>query len=142
MENGNRADLGDLARHVCNAGNATNLVCGAGPGNDLPNDINDRSGQDPGLMRRLDNCRKWIMLDAFIAGAGDANAAKGLWITEAIGPFDGPGKHDVLFNNRLGVVVPPGIVDLILKKITTLFRYGRSGGLYYADVICTYCFQR
>ena len=55
-------------------------------------------------------------------------------ISETIGPFDGPGKHDVLFNNRVGVVVPPGIVAMILKRIKPLLTYDRRGGLYCADL--------
>ena len=55
-------------------------------------------------------------------------------ISETTGPFDGPGTHDVLFNNRLGVVVPPGIVNMIIKRIKPLLTYDRRGGLYCADL--------
>ena len=55
-------------------------------------------------------------------------------ISETTGPFDGPGTHDVLFNNRLGVVVPLGIVNMILKRIKPLLTYDRRGGLYCADL--------
>ena len=50
------------------------------------------------------------------------------------GPEDGPGTHDVLFNNKLGVVVPPGVVNKILERIKPIFKYDRSGGLYTANV--------
>ena len=62
-----------------------------------------------------------------------ADVSKALYsISETTGPFDGPGTHDVLFNNRLGVVVPPGIV--IIKRIKPLLTYDRRGGLYCADL--------
>ena len=64
-----------------------------------------------------------------------ANVSRALHsISETTGPFDGPGTHDVLFNNRLGVVMPPGIVNLILKKIKPLLQYDRRGGLYCAEI--------
>ena len=40
----------------------------------------------------------------------------------------------VLFNNRIGVVVPPGVVDLILKYVSPIMQYDREGGLYVAEV--------
>ena len=55
-------------------------------------------------------------------------------ISKVAGPADGPGDHDVLFNNRIGVVVPPGVVDLILKYVSPIMQYDREGGLYVAEV--------
>ena len=55
-------------------------------------------------------------------------------VSRTTGPADGPGKNDVLFNNRLGVVVPAGIVDKILEKIEPVMQYDRRGGLYCAEV--------
>ena len=55
-------------------------------------------------------------------------------VSETTGPEDGPGTHDVLFNNKVGVVVPAGIVNLILTKIKPILQYERRGGLYCADV--------
>jgi hypothetical protein len=49
-------------------------------------------------------------------------------------PADGPGNFDVIFNNRLGAVVPAGIVDKILEKIKPILQYDRRGGLYCAEV--------
>ena len=43
------------------------------------------------------------------------------------------GKY-VLFNNKIGVVVPPGVINKILKKITPIAEYPREGGLYCADM--------
>ena len=50
-------------------------------------------------------------------------------VSKTTGPADGPGKYDVLFNYRLGVVVPAGIVDKILEKIKPIMQYDRRGGL-------------
>ena len=55
-------------------------------------------------------------------------------VSMTTGPADGPGKHDVIFNNKRGVVVPAGVVDKILERITPIFEYTRRGGLYIADV--------
>ena len=40
---------------------------------------------------------------------------------------------DVLFNNKVCVVVPPGVVDAVLRQIKPVARYHREGGLYIAD---------
>ncbi len=50
------------------------------------------------------------------------------------GPEDGPGQFDVLFNNKKGVVVPPGIVEKILQSVTPITEYPRKGGLYVAEM--------
>ncbi len=55
-------------------------------------------------------------------------------ISKVAGPAEGPGDHDVLFNNRVGVVVPPGIVDLVFNYVKPLMQYDREGGLYVAEV--------
>ena len=60
-------------------------------------------------------------------------------IRATTGPEDGPGTHDVLFNNKLGVVVPPGVVNKILERIRPIFKYDRSGGLYTAKVKLSSC---
>ena len=39
------------------------------------------------------------------------------FVSRTTGPADGPGRYDVLFNNRLGVVVPACIVYKILENI-------------------------
>ena len=54
-------------------------------------------------------------------------------VSRVTGPKDGPGKQDVIFNNRVGVVVPPGIVDEILKRVKPLARYEREGNLYVGE---------
>ena len=50
------------------------------------------------------------------------------------GPEDHPtGLQDVMFNNKIGVVMPPGLVNLLLKHIKPIARYPRRGGLYVGD---------
>lgn len=39
----------------------------------------------------------------------------------------------VMFNNRIGVVMPPGLVGLLLKHVNPVARYFRRGGLYVCD---------
>ena len=55
-------------------------------------------------------------------------------VSQVAGPEDGEGKHDVLFNNKRCVVVPPGIVEKILKVIQPITEYKRKGGLYLAEM--------
>ena len=50
------------------------------------------------------------------------------------GPYDGPGKQDILFNNKRCVVVPAGTVDKILKSVAAVLEYHREGNLYTAEV--------
>ena len=56
-------------------------------------------------------------------------------VSAIAGPEEGPGEHDVLFNNKRGVVVPPGVVERILQSVKPVAEYKRSGGLYLADMI-------
>ena len=58
-------------------------------------------------------------------------------VARVTGPRDGPGKQDVLFDNEVCVVVPPGTVKEILKRIKPLMRYERQGNLYIAEVSMT-----
>jgi hypothetical protein len=55
-------------------------------------------------------------------------------VSQVAGPEDGEGLHDVLFTNKRCVVVPPGIVEKVLKVIKPLAEYKRKGGLYLADL--------
>ena len=54
-------------------------------------------------------------------------------VSTIAGPEDGPGLQDVMFDNTIGVVMPPGLVKLLLKHITPIARYPRRGGLYVGD---------
>ena len=51
-------------------------------------------------------------------------------VSKVTGPRDGPGKQDVLFSNTKAVVVPPGIVTEILKRVKPVAVYEREGNLY------------
>ena len=55
-------------------------------------------------------------------------------VAQVAGPKDGDGEHDVLFNNKVCVVVPPGIVNRILKHVDPIMEYEREGNLYTAEV--------
>ncbi len=55
-------------------------------------------------------------------------------VSTIAGPYDGPGKQDILFNNKRCVVVPAGTVDKILKSVAAVFEYHREGNLYTAEV--------
>jgi hypothetical protein len=48
-------------------------------------------------------------------------------------PEDGPGLQDVMFDNHIGVVMPPGLVKIRLKHIKPIARHPRRGGLYVGD---------
>ncbi len=54
-------------------------------------------------------------------------------VSKITGPEYGPPKQDVLFTNRKCVVVPPGIVDEILKRVTPVTEYKRTGNLYLGE---------
>ena len=45
------------------------------------------------------------------------------------------GKQDVLFNNKLCVVMPPGIVAAILKRIKPVAEYPHECNLYVGEVL-------
>ena len=55
-------------------------------------------------------------------------------VSRIAGPEDGPGDHDVLFNNKRAVVVPPGVVEKVLQSVKPVAEYKRSGGLYLAEM--------
>ncbi len=44
-------------------------------------------------------------------------------------------KQDVLFNSGVCVVVPPGIVAEILKRVTPVAAGAREGNFYLGDLI-------
>jgi hypothetical protein len=59
-------------------------------------------------------------------------------VSQTTGPAEHEtGHHDVLFNNKRCVVVPPGIVERIMKSVKPTAEYKRQGGLYLADVELT-----
>ena len=46
---------------------------------------------------------------------------------------DGPGLQELMFDNHVGVVLPPGLVKILLKHIKPVARYPRRGRLYVGD---------
>ena len=58
-------------------------------------------------------------------------------VARVTGPKDGPGKQDVLFDNEVCVVMPPGTVKEILKRIKPVMQYQREGNLYIAELSMT-----
>ena len=62
-------------------------------------------------------------------------------VSKVTGPEDGPGEHDVLFNNKTCFVVPPGVVAEIMKRIKPVAEYPREGGLYVGEMTLS-SFQR
>ena len=63
-------------------------------------------------------------------------------ISQVTGPEDGEGIHEVLFTNKKGVVVPPGFVEEILKKVKPIIQYDRTGGLYVIEMTLSSCTRR
>ena len=56
-------------------------------------------------------------------------------VSKVTGPKEHPtGKQDVLFNNKLCVVVPPGTVERILREVKPIAEYERQGNLYLAEM--------
>ena len=58
-------------------------------------------------------------------------------VSKVAGPPGGMknSKQDILFNNDICVVVPPGIVAEILKRVTPVASYAREGNLYVGDMV-------
>jgi hypothetical protein len=46
----------------------------------------------------------------------------------------GNAKQDVLFDNDICVVAPPGVVKAILKRLKPIMQYEREGNLYVAEL--------
>jgi hypothetical protein len=57
-------------------------------------------------------------------------------VSKTCGPAGGikNAKQDVLFNNDVCVVVPPGIVVEILKRVTPIAKYDREGNMYVGEM--------
>ena len=57
-------------------------------------------------------------------------------VSQVAGPRDGPGKFDVLFNNKRCIVVPPGVVEQIAQRLQGRIQaeYPREGNLYVGDM--------
>ena len=67
-----------------------------------------------------------------------ANVARPLHaVSHIAGPYEGDGNHDILFSNKLCAVMPPGIVDAVLRQIKLVTEYHREGNLYLAEFTMT-----
>ena len=55
-------------------------------------------------------------------------------VSKTAGPEDGPGEQDIMFNNKVGVIMPPGLVNMILKHVKPVATYPRRGGLYVCEL--------
>jgi len=56
-------------------------------------------------------------------------------VSQTTGPEEhATGHHDVLFNNKRCVVVPPGIVERVMRAVQPIAEYKRHGGLYLAEL--------
>ncbi len=62
-------------------------------------------------------------------------------VSKVAGPFEGPGKQDILFNIKRCVVVPPGVLEAIMKHVSAVAEYKREGNLYVAEMTMS-SFQR
>ena len=77
-------------------------------------------------------------LGAISCGWKAANVSRPLHsLSKIAGPPGGiaHSKQDILINNDVCVVVPPGIVAEILKRVTPVASYAREGNLYVGDMI-------
>ena len=54
-------------------------------------------------------------------------------VSQIAGPYEGEGNHDILFNNRRCVVVPPGVVEAVMEHVDAVAEYHRDGNLYLSD---------
>ena len=54
-------------------------------------------------------------------------------MSQIAGPYEGDGNHDILFNNRRCVVVPPGVVEAVMGHVDAVAGYHRDGNLYLSD---------
>ena len=56
-------------------------------------------------------------------------------VAQTCGPIEHPtGKQDVLFNNNTCYVVPPGVVEEIMKRVKPVAEFPREGNLYVAEL--------
>jgi hypothetical protein len=57
-------------------------------------------------------------------------------VSQVTGPANEPCRQDVLFNNKVCYIVPPGIVDRIMREynIKPVLEYQREGNLYLAEM--------
>ena len=97
----------------------------------------DFVGANGSNIKRYGPCR--TLLDGQFGAVGcdweTADVTRPLHsVSQVTGPADDPLKQDVLFTNRKCVVVPPGVVEEILKKVKPIVQHNREGNLYLAEM--------
>ncbi len=93
-------------------------------------------GAGGGRIRRYGSCKTKLHGAHGEVGCGwkVADVTRALHsVATVCGPVEAP-KQDVLFCAGRGVVVPPGIVEQILKRIKPIVEYPREGNLYIAEM--------
>ena len=93
-------------------------------------------GAGGGRIKRFGSCRTLLKGSHGKVGSDwqVADVTRALHsVAKVTGTVDKP-KQDVLFNAGTCVVVPPGIVDAILKKVKPIAEYPRNGNLYLANM--------
>jgi len=96
-------------------------------------------GANDSVIERFGSCDTILEGTAGKVGCTQqlANVSRPLHsVSRTCGPPGGlkNAKQDVLFNNDICVVVPPGIVAEILKRITPIAQYEREGNLYVGEM--------
>ena len=96
-------------------------------------------GANDTIIERYGSCETTLEGSAGTVGCTHqlANVSRPLHsVSRTCGPAGGAknAKHDVLFNNDVCVVVPPGIVAEILKRVTPIAKYDREGNLYVGEM--------
>ncbi len=96
------------------------------------------TGAGGGRIKRFGSCVTKLSSEHGDVGCGWqlADVTRPLHsVSTVCGPQDHPtGKQDVLFNNKKCVVVPPGVVEEILRKYKPVAQYDRSGNLYVGEM--------
>ena len=95
------------------------------------------SGASGDTIERFGDCRAQLTT----AGGGEIDCGWDLAevsrplhaVSKITGTID-EAKHDVLFNNRTCIVVPPGFVEHVLKYTKPIAEYPREGNLYQAEM--------
>jgi len=105
----------------------------------VPNETDTHfTGAGGGRIKRFGSCVTKLSSEHGDVGCGCqlADVTRPLHsVSTACGPQEHPtGKQDVLFNNNKCVVVPPGVVDEILKRIRPVAQYDRTGNLYVGEM--------
>ena len=93
-------------------------------------------GAGGGRIRRHGSCKTRLHGAHGEVGCGwqVADVTRALHsVATVCGPIEEP-KQDVLFCAGRGVVVPPGIVEEILKRVKPIAEYPREGNLYVAEM--------